>query len=210
MTPKTHLPHSAKIVEWNPQKGFGYLRVEKRRVFLHWKEFSTRPRRPVLGDLVRFEMGADSKGRPCAVNAQLVNKGGRVSLGAWMLLLILLPLPLLALRELEINVFWIIGYVVAINALTYSRYSIDKQRAQAKEWRVSESELHFLELLGGWPAGFLAQRRLRHKCSKVAYQVVFWMVVMLYQFLALDWLLDWSITRFLWDLLLILSAELKA
>jgi len=41
--------------------------------------------------------------------------------------------------------------------------------------------LHLLELLGGWPGAFLAQRRLRHKCSKRRYQFVFWLIVLAYQ-----------------------------
>ena len=31
--------------------------------------------------------------------------------------------------------------------------------------------LHTLELIGGWPAAFLAQRWLRHKCSKRSFQM---------------------------------------
>jgi uncharacterized membrane protein YsdA (DUF1294 family) len=50
-------------------------------------------------------------------------------------------------------------------------------------------------LLGGWPGAFLAQRRLRHKCSKGSYQFVFWGIVLLYQLAAADVLLDHQLSR---------------
>ena len=55
--------------------------------------------------------------------------------------------------------------------ITYGMYADDKQRAASGAWRVPESSLHLAELLGGWPGAFLAQRWLRHKCSKASYQV---------------------------------------
>ena len=55
--------------------------------------------------------------------------------------------------------------------------------------------LHLLELLGGWPGAFLAQRRLRHKCSKGSYQFVFWLIVLGYQFAAYDSLQHWQYSR---------------
>jgi hypothetical protein len=60
---------------------------------------------------------------------------------------------------------------------------------------VPEARLHLLELLGGWPGAFLAQRRLRHKCSKHSYQVVFWLIVLAYQFAAFDSFHDWQFAR---------------
>ena len=62
-------------------------------------------------------------------------------------------------------------------------------------WRVSEANLHLLELLGGWPAALLAQRRLRHKCSKGSYQFMFWLIVLGHQFAAGDSFQDWKLSR---------------
>jgi uncharacterized membrane protein YsdA (DUF1294 family) len=86
------------------------------------------------------------------------------------------------------------GYAAA-SALAYFFYAADKRRAQSGDWRVPENLLHLLELAGGWPGAFLAQRRLRHKCSKLSYQIVFWLIVAVHQFAAFDYLLDWRITR---------------
>jgi hypothetical protein len=55
--------------------------------------------------------------------------------------------------------------------------------------------LHLLELLGGWPGAFLAQRRLRHKSSKGSYLFVFVLIVGLHQFLAIDALRGWPFLK---------------
>jgi len=36
---------------------------------------------------------------------------------------------------------------------------------------------------------------LRHKCSKGSYQVVFWLIVLAYQFAAFDSLQNWQLSR---------------
>jgi len=61
----------------------------------------------------------------------------------------------------------------AVNLLTFAMYARDKRAAQRGLWRTPESQLHLLELLGGWPAAGLAQQALRHKRAKPAYRKVF-------------------------------------
>ena len=82
-----------------------------------------------------------------------------------------------------------------VSLTTYGLYALDKQRARDKGWRVPEVMLHFAELLGGWPGAFLAQRRLRHKCTKWSYQVVFWLIVLAHVYVATDYQLDWRLAR---------------
>lgn len=74
-------------------------------------------------------------------------------------------------------------------------YGSDKRRAQAGEWRIPEFTLHFAELAGGWPGAFLAQRIFRHKTSKISYRIVFWLIVLLHQYIALDSLMNWRLTH---------------
>jgi uncharacterized membrane protein YsdA (DUF1294 family) len=90
---------------------------------------------------------------------------------------------------------WAGIYGVVLSAFTCWVYAHDKRQAQAGEWRVSEAQLHLLELLGGWPGAWLAQRRFRHKCAKAGYQVVFWLIVLGWQFAAFDSLWDWQHSR---------------
>src|SRR5512137_1245638 len=107
----------------------------------------------------------------------------------------LLTLPILAVLRLDWDWRWAGVYALVLNGATYWTYAVDERRAGANGWRVAEWHLHLLEALGGWPGAFLAQRRLRHKCSKASYQTVFWLIVLAYQVVAIDSLREWRIAR---------------
>ena len=93
--------------------------------------------------------------------------------------------------------YGVVGYLVVIQLGTFFQLRRDKVRAILGEWRTSESILHTLELIGGWPASFIAQQKYRHKTSKKRYQVIFWLVVLLYQVLAAGYLFSGPIGIFL-------------
>jgi uncharacterized membrane protein YsdA (DUF1294 family)/cold shock CspA family protein len=190
---------TAKIVEWDDLKGFGFLQVGDKRLFLHRREFAERHKRPAVGDVIRFTVGVDAKGRACAKNAVHVNDGGRITLLAIAGLVCLLVLPAIALLRHGADFRWVGPYALVIGAVSYGSYALDKRRARAKEWRIPEVRLHITELLGGWPGAFIAQRRLRHKISKLRYQSVFWLIVLAYQFAAFDSLQNWRISRSAWN-----------
>ncbi len=67
-------------------------------------------------------------------------------------------------------------YLIA-SIITFLVYAHDKAAAKHNRWRTKESTLHSLALLGGWAGALLAQKVLRHKSSKVAFQRVFWVTV---------------------------------
>jgi uncharacterized membrane protein YsdA (DUF1294 family) len=48
-------------------------------------------------------------------------------------------------------------------------YAQDKWAAQAGRWRVRESSLLLLGLVGGWPGAIVAQQLLRHKTRKPSF-----------------------------------------
>jgi uncharacterized membrane protein YsdA (DUF1294 family) len=112
-----------------------------------------------------------------------------------LILASLLVLPVYAGWRMGAAFHWFGVYALVLSAVTYWVYAMDKRRAEAGEWRVPEVWLHFLELLSGWPGAFLAQGRLRHKCSKTSYQFVFWLIVLIYQFVAFDSLRNWQLSR---------------
>lgn len=114
---------------------------------------------------------------------------------ALAILLVCLVLPALAIARLPLDPRLAVGYPVAISVLTYWIYARDKRHAQLQEWRVPESTLHLLELLGGWPGAFVAQRRLRHKCSKRSYQIVFGGIVLIHEWAAVEVMWDGGIGR---------------
>jgi uncharacterized membrane protein YsdA (DUF1294 family) len=124
----------------------------------------------------------DSRRRAKDINHRSDERGLRL----WHLILLtaLLVAPGLALHRLStfIDFRWLMAYGVVISLTTYAVYGADKDSVQDKtsKWRAPETLLHGLELAGGWPGAFLAQHRFRHKCSKLPYQIVFWLIVSLH------------------------------
>lgn len=111
----------------------------------------------------------------------------------WALLVVLLVLPITALARLAAHFgpMEILGGALVLSALTYFVSANDKRKAQLGQWRTPESTLHFLELAGGWPGSYLAQRRFRHKVTKLSYQTTFWLIVATHEAIAYDFLQDW-------------------
>lgn len=122
---------------------------------------------------------------------------GGITWSAVAVLGVLLVLPVLALRSAD---RWLDWRWVAIAwglwcGITYFLFRSDKQRAESGAWRIPESTLHLAELIGGWPGAYLAQRVFRHKISKPAFQVFFWIIVLAHEYLAGDYLADWRFSK---------------
>jgi uncharacterized membrane protein YsdA (DUF1294 family) len=75
--------------------------------------------------------------------------------------------------------FAVLGLYLFASLATFLAYARDKRAAQTGRWRASESSLHGLALLGGWPGALAAQELLRHKTQKQSFRLVFWATVML-------------------------------
>lgn len=77
------------------------------------------------------------------------------------------------------------GRLPALLALWYAAASVvamivyrrDKSAAQRGQQRTPETTLDIIALLGGWPGALLAQALFRHKSSKTAFQLRFWIIV---------------------------------
>jgi uncharacterized membrane protein YsdA (DUF1294 family) len=72
---------------------------------------------------------------------------------------------------------WLAAAYGVASVLCYIAYAVDKAAAVRRARRIPERTLLLLGLLCGWPGGLLAQRRLRHKTVKTAFQVAFWSTV---------------------------------
>jgi len=120
-----------------------------------------------------------------------------LNISAIIVLALLLTIPGYALSRLTPHVDWriLVGAPIALSVLAFLAYRSDKRSAEAGEWRVPGATLHLVALIGGWPGAFLAQRAFRHKTSKASFQFVFWIVVLIHQFAAVDSLLDWRLTK---------------
>lgn len=71
----------------------------------------------------------------------------------------------------------VMGVYVAASVIAFGMYGYDKFSAKVGRWRTPEKTLLTLGLIGGWPGALLAQEWIRHKSSKVSFQVVFWITV---------------------------------
>lgn len=56
--------------------------------------------------------------------------------------------------------------LIAINFCAFAAFGIDKARAEAGAWRVSESALLNLALIGGTPGAYAGRALFRHKTRK--------------------------------------------
>ena len=66
----------------------------------------------------------------------------------------------------------IVGWYLLLNLATFWSFARDKRSAARHGRRVPERRLHLLELLGGFPAAFMAMYLLRHKCRKPGFVLV--------------------------------------
>jgi uncharacterized membrane protein YsdA (DUF1294 family) len=194
--------YTARVIEWHADKGFGWLQFGDKRLFLHRRDFSRFHHQPKVGEEIRFNWVLDKNCRPCAQNAVQVREVTNVSLLGLCLLGALLVLPAYAWLQMGWEMWKLAAYVCVLSWITYAAYQSDKRKARANAWRTPEAYLHLLELAGGWPGAWVAQRRLRHKCSKQSYQFMFWMIICIHQFVAFDSLQHWNYSQMLKQALL--------
>lgn len=114
-----------------------------------------------------------------------------------LILVALLIFPALMAAHLA-HIFdsrYIYGYLLAVSLVTFFLNMHDKRMAESGGWRTPEATLHLFEFLGGWPAAFIAQRVFRHKISKLRYQISFWMIVVLQEFVSFDFSQNWVLSK---------------
>lgn len=193
-----------KVADWRDDRGYGFVVPVERgdgpdRLFFHIDDYRQAGRRPERGELVRYVASRQADGRwraqavtrttpasprvradrrsPHASSSARGGDVGRVAivvlLGVWLVLL----WPTAGSNALP---DWALPALLALNLLIYALYARDKRAARSGGWRTPESHLHLCELLGGWQAAWLAQRRLHHKRSKPAYLAVYWLMAVLH------------------------------
>jgi uncharacterized membrane protein YsdA (DUF1294 family) len=70
-------------------------------------------------------------------------------------------------------------YILLINTATYAMYAIDKRRARAGAYRISENTLLMLALIGGTFGAFTARWILRHKTRKEPFRTQLMLIALL-------------------------------
>ena len=73
---------------------------------------------------------------------------------------------------------WCVAAVYLVASLcAIAAYGLDKRAAVRNERRIRERTLHIIELAGGWPGAFAAQRLFRHKTRDTRFLVMYWLIV---------------------------------
>ena len=67
----------------------------------------------------------------------------------------------------------ILVYLLAINLIAFLAMFIDKKRAKWGKWRIKESTLFALVLLGGGIGGIAGMYTFRHKTKKPMFKIGF-------------------------------------
>lgn len=67
----------------------------------------------------------------------------------------------------------IIIYIVAINLITFLAMLLDKKKAKKGSWRIKESTLLTMGLIGGSIGGIAGMYTFRHKTQKPKFVILF-------------------------------------
>ncbi|KAL5121307.1 hypothetical protein ACEQ8H_000775 [Pleosporales sp. CAS-2024a] len=74
-----------------------------------------------------------------------------------------------------------LAWTSIVSGVTFLFYGYDKMQARNNEWRVKEATLHTWALLGGWPGALVGMHYFQHKTRKIAFQVAFWAIVLVWE-----------------------------
>lgn len=199
-----------RLVEWFDDKGYGFIQPNdglKERVFLHIKDFAQKGPRPIVGCALEYVVQLDGQGRYKAKQVTYLkatqtvhaktNRTSQNTLNAQKApslqpMQIICIVYIVALAILSISGLlngMILLFVSIINVMTYWFYAQDKEAAQINQRRVPENTLHILAFLGGWPAAWLAQQRLRHKTQKQPFRNIYFCTIV-FNILLILWLIS--------------------
>ena len=192
-----------RLVEWFDDKGYGFIQpndTNKERVFLHIKDFARPGPRPIVGCALEYIVLLDGQGRFRAqqvtylkasqtamkpkAKATPPQKHSVMQLACMAYFVVLTVLVIAGLLS-----GLVLLLICLMNAASYWFYAQDKEAAQLGGRRVPEQTLHILAFLGGWPAAWLAQQKLRHKTQKQPFRKVYLCTIALNLLLIL-WLIS--------------------
>ncbi|MBY9067730.1 DUF1294 domain-containing protein [Hyphomonas sp. WL0036] len=176
-----------RLVRWNGDRGFGFLIPVDGGpdAFAHIHSFPKDDRHIEEGHLYSYTATTDQKGRVRASDIRPM-RPAPPKVPLWKKFvgrsprLLVIPAFLFIATAVALNAqisqLWFAVYGIA-SVVTFIGYGLDKRAAKQNEWRISETILLMLGLVGGWPGAIVAQELFRHKTKKLYFRTLFWMSV---------------------------------
>jgi uncharacterized membrane protein YsdA (DUF1294 family)/cold shock CspA family protein len=173
---------NGRLCDWHDDEGYGFIVPEHggARLFVHILEFRTKYPRPRDGDscVCTPVTGSDGRARAKGIRRPHLDKP-KARLGFPLLVLAGFAAWIAIQTTRKCYPEALALYLAVVNGFSFLQYARDKRLAKNKEFRISEARLHGVDLLGGWPAAFVAQHLYRHKVSKLSFRMVFLLTVLL-------------------------------
>ena len=194
-----------RLVEWHEDEDYGFIQPndrDKDLVFIQLKDFARPGPRPIVGCALDYTVILDEQSRfraqqvvylkaaqtktlkPSHTKPQSSQRVDAIQILGISYILILAALVLMG---------WLSGMMVLlvslINVLTYWCYAQDNEAQQMGKQGIPEYVLHILAFLGGWPAAWLAQQKLRHKTQKQPFRQIYFCTIG-FHLLLLMWLIS--------------------
>ena len=207
---------SGELIQWNNKSGYGFVRDDAGRdYYVHISSIAGG--RPHLGDRLAFETATGRKGRPSAVDVTIA--ASTAAPRATTLRDVKRPSPAMSRFKLGLRtaaatlmtllILWAIGtdnapqwiglLYAAMGTGSALLYRFDKLYALTGKYRVSETNLHVVDLCFGIIGGLAAQEVYRHKTVKPRFVATTWGIALLHTLglaaLAFGWLaalLGWA------------------
>ena len=186
---------SGELVQWNNKGGYGFVRDDTGRdEYVHISKVAG-DSRPHIGVRLSFEAAAGRKGRTAAIDVTITatapvqqatlrdvkqpapgvsryKLGLRTAAATLMTLLILWAIGTGTAPE------WIGLLYAAMGAGSALLYRFDKLYALSGKYRVSENNLHVVDMAFGIIGGLAAQEVYRHKTVKPRFVATTWAIAL--------------------------------
>ena len=178
--------YEGTLESWNDDRGYGFIALPRggKTVFAHIRSFEGLNGRPRVGQVFSFTILTLEDGRLRAQQTRPVGEAVKVprsrsSAGPIVggLVILIFITEFIVLGYLWTLPAWVALIYLGISIACFLLYAEDKSKAQQGRWRVAESSMQVIALIGGWPGAIVAQQVLRHKTRKRGFQFVFWTAV---------------------------------
>ncbi|WP_018985278.1 DUF1294 domain-containing protein [Methylophilus methylotrophus] len=195
--------YQGRITSWKDEQGFGFITPNSggKQVFVHITAFSNRQRRPILDEIVTYEITKEASGKLKAEHVHYIDEHVRSNDGTLLLFFAIVFLICMTMSVFAERLpLWVLEIYLLTSTCTLIAYRLDKMAARQNNRRIPEKTLHLLALIGGWPGAIIGQKLFRHKSKKLSFQVTFWATIIL-NCAALAWLISMDGLAFIEDVI---------